>query len=91
MLAGEVLVFGGAAHDELLTRGAVSDPGGCAAAGVCSGPTRCASTARWRRARRRRSASPARALATLVYAAEDAAAWLEPARVLVGAGARAAA
>jgi len=86
-LAGEVLVFGRAAHGESLTRGTVSDRWWVRRGGRLL----------WADALRLDGAlapcltapfgfAGARAMATLVYVAEDAAAWLEPARELLGAG-----
>jgi urease accessory protein len=86
-LAGEMMVFGRAAHGESMTKGAVSDRWWLRRDGRLL----------WADALRLDGAlapcltapfgfAGARALATLLYVAEDAAAWLEPARALVGAG-----
>jgi urease accessory protein len=86
-LAGEVVVFGRAAHGEALSSGAFSDRWW-----LCRG-----GRLLWADALRLDGAlapclaapfgfAGARAMATLVLAAEDAAAWLEPARALGGAG-----
>jgi len=86
-LAGEVLVFGRAAHGETLTRGSVSDRWWLRRGGHLL----------WAEALRLEGAlapclaapfgfAGARAMATLVYVGEDAASWLEPARELVGSG-----
>jgi urease accessory protein len=86
-LAGEMMVFGRAAHGESLAWGSVSDRWW-----LCRG-----GRLLWADALRLDGTlapcltapfgfAGARAMATLVYVAEDAAAWLEPARELVGAG-----
>ena len=86
-LAGEMMVFGRAAHGESLTRGSLCDRWWLRRGGRLL----------WADALRLDGAlapclaapfgfAGARAMATLVYVAEDAAAWLEAARELVGAG-----
>ena len=86
-LAGEVVVFGRAAHGESLTWGSVSDRWWLRRGGRLLW----ADGLRLEGALAPCLAAPfgfagARAMATLVLAAEDAVAWLEPARALGGAG-----
>ena len=86
-LAGEMMVFGRAAHGESLTKGAIRDRWWLRRGGRLL----------WVDALRLDGAlapcltapfgfAGARAMATLVYVAEDAAAWLGPARELIVAG-----
>jgi urease accessory protein len=86
-LAGEMMVFGRAAHGESLTRGSIRDRWWLRR----DGRLLWADALRLEGALAPCLAAPfgfadARAMATLVYVAEDAAAWLEPARELVAAG-----
>ncbi len=86
ILAGEIVVLGRAAHGERLTRGSIRD----------RWQVRRGGRLLWADALRLEGEleacleapfglAGARALATLIYVADDARSWLEPARALIGA------